>query len=386
MSRRGVEDAGRRSHGRPGESTAVDPRVLLLDTSVNGGAGSSPAWDAVIDYRTCENVPSWCRRLEHEARLDFGLALEANRLAGQFDVFLAGSEKVGIPLALLGPRRPVVCVVHQIASPQKRRLLKRLDIPARWTRIAYQCEADRQLLASYYGVPEHRLLRFKAAPLKEFLPVNPPEDGFVLCVGTSKRDYTTLFAAVHHLPDVVTRIYASSKFDGSYDGGMPPLVAPWVQTSDPVPYSSMPDVYASCRFVVIAVGDSHQYSAGATVALEAHAAGRAVVATRTRGMPDYVIDGVTGILVPPGDPTALREAIARLWSDPALARTMGAGGRAHVERHFDPDVIDAEMRQACIGACEEFRRARRPRPGAVRMSSIAAWPAEFLGLMKKIIR
>jgi glycosyltransferase involved in cell wall biosynthesis len=64
--------------------------------------------------------------------------------------------------------------------------------------------------------------------------------------------------------------------------------------------------------------------------LEAMVAGRPVVATAVGGVPELVLDGVTGCLVPPGDDVALAAAIGRIIKDPALAATMGAAGRRHV--------------------------------------------------------
>jgi glycosyltransferase involved in cell wall biosynthesis len=68
--------------------------------------------------------------------------------------------------------------------------------------------------------------------------------------------------------------------------------------------------------------------------VEAMAAGRPVVASNTGGIPEIVADGDTGLLVPPGNPTALAEAIASLLSDPARARAMGARGRQRVRERF----------------------------------------------------
>jgi glycosyltransferase involved in cell wall biosynthesis len=70
------------------------------------------------------------------------------------------------------------------------------------------------------------------------------------------------------------------------------------------------------------------------VLLEALAHGRAVVATPVGGTPELVTDGVTGLLVPPGDPAALAAALRRLLDDPALARRLGEAGRERVARDF----------------------------------------------------
>jgi glycosyltransferase involved in cell wall biosynthesis len=67
------------------------------------------------------------------------------------------------------------------------------------------------------------------------------------------------------------------------------------------------------------------------VVIEAAARARAVVGSRVGGIPDVVVDGETGLLVPPGDAGALAEALARVVSDPALAERLGASARIRVE-------------------------------------------------------
>lgn len=73
--------------------------------------------------------------------------------------------------------------------------------------------------------------------------------------------------------------------------------------------------------------------------LQAASAGLPIVACRSGGMPEAVRDGINGLLVPPGDAEALREAIGRILSDPALARRMGEAGRTLVEREFSVDAM-----------------------------------------------
>jgi glycosyltransferase involved in cell wall biosynthesis len=68
--------------------------------------------------------------------------------------------------------------------------------------------------------------------------------------------------------------------------------------------------------------------------LEAMAAGTPVVAANVGGNPELVEDGVTGILVSPGDCGALAEAILRLACDPALRHQMGAAARERAESEF----------------------------------------------------
>jgi glycosyltransferase involved in cell wall biosynthesis len=77
-------------------------------------------------------------------------------------------------------------------------------------------------------------------------------------------------------------------------------------------------------------------------AMEALAASRPVVATSVDGTPEVVVDGQTGLTVPPGDRVALAAAICRLLRDPLLARRLGQAGRRWVEERF------AEERQVSL--------------------------------------
>jgi glycosyltransferase involved in cell wall biosynthesis len=71
-----------------------------------------------------------------------------------------------------------------------------------------------------------------------------------------------------------------------------------------------------------------------TVVLEAMVAGVPVVGSSNGGMPDLVVDGETGVLVPPGDVGALAAALDLLLADPGRARRLGEAGRARVESRF----------------------------------------------------
>lgn len=75
------------------------------------------------------------------------------------------------------------------------------------------------------------------------------------------------------------------------------------------------------------------------VVLEAHAAGKPVVATNATGVVDAIIDGVTGSLVPIGNHEALARGCARLLRDPTMANAIGQAGRARVMNEFRQEAV-----------------------------------------------
>jgi glycosyltransferase involved in cell wall biosynthesis len=73
--------------------------------------------------------------------------------------------------------------------------------------------------------------------------------------------------------------------------------------------------------------------------LEALAAGCAVVASQVAGIPEVVSDGSNGLLVAPGDASALRAALARLAANPALRQDLGQAARARAQRELTWSAI-----------------------------------------------
>ncbi|HET7554605.1 MAG TPA: glycosyltransferase family 4 protein, partial [Gaiellaceae bacterium] len=107
-----------------------------------------------------------------------------------------------------------------------------------------------------------------------------------------------------------------------------------------VPHHALPPLYE--RAAVVAV-PSHREGFGVACA-EAMAHARPVVASAVGGLLDLVVDGETGLLVPPRDVPALRDALDRLLGDAGLRRRLGEAGRARVRERFSwPAVTDATI-------------------------------------------
>ncbi len=88
------------------------------------------------------------------------------------------------------------------------------------------------------------------------------------------------------------------------------------------------------------------YEAGMPASLaEAMSAGVPVVASRVGGIPEVVVDGANGFLVPPGDKIGLERALRRILLDRELAARLGASAREAARRSFAPERALAAMEQ-----------------------------------------
>ncbi len=100
------------------------------------------------------------------------------------------------------------------------------------------------------------------------------------------------------------------------------------------------------------------------VLMEAMSAGLPVVASALSGIPELVVDGSSGLTVPPGDPAAIAAALRRLHDDPHLRSRLGAAARERVVAEFDVDRNAARLieRIAAVVAAEAPTRAAAPEP------------------------
>ncbi|GAB2615611.1 glycosyltransferase [Pseudactinotalea suaedae] len=115
---------------------------------------------------------------------------------------------------------------------------------------------------------------------------------------------------------------------------------------------------ALMRASALVLVPSHSETYG-LVALEAAASGVPVVAARTGGLAESVVDGVTGVLLPGWNPSTWSEAVAALLADPERAAALGAAGRAHaLERRWE-DVAEATIALYRGSAGARLSRRRR---------------------------
>jgi colanic acid/amylovoran biosynthesis glycosyltransferase len=125
----------------------------------------------------------------------------------------------------------------------------------------------------------------------------------------------------------------------------------WVRALGPLPRARVIELMQQSAVVAVpcVVGRDGNQDGIPTVILEALALGTPCVTTDVTGIPEAVIDGVTGAIVPQRDPEALANALARLLRDGVLRRRFARAGRAHVERLFDARATSAALRELFVG-------------------------------------
>jgi glycosyltransferase involved in cell wall biosynthesis len=114
-----------------------------------------------------------------------------------------------------------------------------------------------------------------------------------------------------------------------------------------VEHASLHDQLRQSSFVVV---PSRWPEPFGMVGIEAMSRGRAVVAFATGGIPDWLEDGVTGVLARPGDPDSLAAGMQRLLDDPGLSQSMGHAGHKAVAQNFSHrrflDAMESAIQEA----------------------------------------
>ncbi|HEX7244250.1 MAG TPA: glycosyltransferase [Solirubrobacterales bacterium] len=206
--------------------------------------------------------------------------------------------------------------------------LRALDGP----RVAYcvLTEWERERFAATWGVdPERVFVTPYCHTLSDAdLAAPTSTDGPVFAGGNSLRDYGPLVAAAAEVDAPVT--LATELLDGPLPANV---------TAGPVPYERFFELLRNARAVVVPLASRKDRTAGQQTYLNAMALGKPTIVTDSPGVREYVEDGRTGLVVPPDDANALRDALDWVL-DPANADAvarMSAAARETARTTFSPE-------------------------------------------------
>jgi hypothetical protein len=250
------------------------------------------------------------------------------------------------------PRRPAVVLSECTWEPSSAALARRLRVggdggAARLAVRAMDGEhatfcvlsrAEQERFPRTWGIDPARVVFTPFTVTLDDTQVAAPADlgDTVFAGGNSLRDYGPLLQAAAGIPAPI--VLATSQIDRGA------RTAPNVRAG-PLPHAEYFDEFRRARAVVVPLAENRWRSAGQQTYLNAMALGKPVVVTDVMGVRDYVQDGVTGLIVAPGDARAMGEAV-RWLLDPANAepvRAMTERARQVVRERFTLDSYLARL-------------------------------------------
>ncbi len=217
-----------------------------------------------------------------------------------------------------------------------RRYLKRAN------RFVVASSMERDLYSDYFDIDANcidLLLWSIQPPIDEMSkPARFGPDGYICAIGSQARDYATLIESMRRIPSITLVLVAS--LDSLPQCSVPPNVK--IMTH--VPFADAMNVLAHSRLMVLPLKGAAVPCGHVTVVSALHM-GKAILATNSRGLHDYLIDGKSALLVPPDDPKQLADQIQMLFDDPSLCRRLGDEGQVFARKNCMEDNAVTYFRQ-----------------------------------------
>jgi glycosyltransferase involved in cell wall biosynthesis len=276
------------------------------------------------------------------------------------EAYLTSGEDIGLPLAMLlklGRVRASHTMIAHTLAPLKKRLFFRAGVQSHLDRVLCYSSLQERLMRERLGLQGNVVERMYYHADEHFFRPQPEvaeEPDLICSAGQLLRDYDTLMRAT---ADLGVRVHVAA---GS----------PWIQ-NELRPSEALPAhvdwrrydrfdlrrLYARSALAVVPIVEN-DYQTGISTILEMMAMGKCVVATRTRGQTDTIVDNVNGVYVPPHDPAALRATIARLLAAPEERARIGRAARAFIEKEAGLDRFVERVSRAVREGHQERFRAR----------------------------
>jgi glycosyltransferase involved in cell wall biosynthesis len=285
------------------------------------GANVSFTWQALRSLTGL--MRSWRPRIAHTH----------GSLAGRMAAALAGARIIYTKHGLAYAEEQSL----QVRAPAP--VLKRAAVNLFADRIVAVSEAVRRALEASGAAPERIRVIPGGVALAPFAAVQPPANGMTGVLGAlgrlgREKGFDVLLAAMSKLPPGEARLLLGG--EGTQGEALARQLHDLGLEDRVTMTGFVADVPAFLSQIGLFVLPSRSEGLG-LVAVEAMAAGRPVIATNVGGIPEVVVDGETGVLVPPEQPDALAAAIHRLLRDPVVAAQMGQAGRRRARELFSAE-------------------------------------------------
>jgi glycosyltransferase involved in cell wall biosynthesis len=260
------------------------------------------------------------------------------------DVVLSDGEHVGIPLALaMRARRsttPHLVIGHHLGNPRKAPIFRWAKAHRRMDRVLVHSPNQIELLQRL-GFSRRQLhLVSYGVDTEYWAPGSCPEDAdLILSTGRDHRDHQTLIDAVAGTARLFVTDNSAHSPQAHRRG--PQAWPDWVERRA-LSHLELRDRYDRATVVVVPLLPA-QYPFGISSLLEAMSMAKPVVVSDTEGLRGIVEHERTGLVVPPGDPIALRRAVRYLLEDAQAREDLGRSARAAVLERFSLDQFVDEL-------------------------------------------
>ena len=232
------------------------------------------------------------------------------------------AERIAAMMILRRRRPPTILITDctwKVGDSLLERVVTRVGVRALRSRHTVFCVGssdEYERFPQTWGVdPERvRILRWFHVLTEDEMKMEPAEDGPIFSGGQSMRDYRALLAVAPGLPLPVLIAAGDTAL---------PAELPANVEGRRLSHEEYQRQMLNARLVVVPLEDRRERAAGQSTYLSAMAFGKLVVVTDTTGVRDHVEHMRTGLIIPPNDAPALREAIE--WAlDPANAGEVAA--------------------------------------------------------------
>lgn len=186
----------------------------------------------------------------------------------------------------------------------------------------YVVWASREIAdyASTFGLPIDKFIFIPYHTTVDLSTVTIQHNNYIFSGGNFARDYATLAKAIEGIKYEV--VIACSNSEAIAGIEFPPNAK-----VGGVSHQEFMQLMAGSDINIIPLEKGLLHSGGQQSFLNAMLMGKPVIVTDPDGAKDYIEDGVDGLLVPPGDPEQLRNAILRVENDPSFAEKLGKAGK-----------------------------------------------------------
>lgn len=326
-------------------------KILCLTSWIPSGRwlwdyipGNTDLVDFVYITHPKDRFPGYGKLLGYYQKF-FYLAIKALPRLADYDVIVAWEGNAGLPIAffrtLLRKTKPPMVILNFVLKGKP--IFKTLGA-VRYALRSVDCitclsEGEIAYNAALLQQPSAKFVKLQGPyiDLDDGSPSRSSLNDYIFAAGRSHRDYGTLMEAVSNLP--IKLIINARAFN--VQGLTPP---PNVTINPFLPPMEFHRLLRDARFAVVPLFEA-KHASGETFMTQAMSLERAVIVTRTYSTAEMIEDGVSGLLVPPGDVVAMRAAIRRLLDDPDLVKRLGKKARSEYLSHWSFPAVASQVHQ-----------------------------------------